>query len=89
MIAAGSCEICSAPLGVAADEAVCRGCLASGAQWAHRQIVRLWNSGKTAPQIATELGYTRASIDVIVRRLRKQGYDLERRRTADGRWAHA
>lgn len=40
------------------------------------QIAALWNAGKTAPEIAAELGSTAAAIHVAVVAMRKDGWDV-------------
>jgi hypothetical protein len=70
-----SCEVCGGPLGHGrrADEGVCQGCEYAGAQWAHRQLARLWNAGLNQRQISEQLGYAPRSVNELVARLRRKG----------------
>lgn len=74
------CEVCTLPLGDGAQEGVCRGCLVTGGQWAHRQLQRLWNAGLARGRIARQLGYSPGSVTTIVLRLRKRGWTMQERR---------
>jgi transposase len=44
------------------------------------RVMELWNSGMTAAEIAPVVGATPKAIESRVYRLRKQGWDLKRRR---------
>lgn len=74
-----TCEVCTGILGAGAQEGVCRGCLVTGGQWAHRQLERLWNMGLARDRIADLLGYTPDTISTLVRRLRARGVAMQSR----------
>jgi CRP-like cAMP-binding protein len=74
------CEVCTGTLGPGAQENVCRGCLISGGQWAHRQLERLWNAGLKRGRIAELLGYAPGTVSTLVRRMRSRGIVMQERR---------
>lgn len=79
-----TCEVCGGPLGYGRliGEGVCQGCEAHGSQWAHRQLIRLWNSGLDRVAIAEQLGYDPETVSTLVFRLRHRGAPLETRKQA-------
>lgn len=73
------CEICEQPLAAGAKDGACLSCLAAGAAWAHRHVVRLWNRGLDRSAIGAELGYAPATVTTLVLRLRARGVDVVER----------
>jgi biotin operon repressor len=49
-----------------------------------REIERMWNAGAPPDEIAARIGITKSSVGDRLVRMRKEGYDLQRRRTLAG-----
>ena len=52
---------------------------------AHAALVRLWDEGLTAPEVAARLGKTTRAVECKVYKLRAAGYPLAPRRSGRGR----
>lgn len=75
----GTCADCGGPLGIGQARrggVRCQECISYEAARKFVRLERLWNEGKTFPEICAALGCTQGALADMIDRGRAQGYDL-------------